>query len=49
MKIKRCYMFFGSRLRFPVKSPKSDDDLLKVFYKKFTVFMRNSLCRSHTC
>jgi len=42
------FMSFGSRLRFPVKSPTLDDDLLKVSYQKFTEFMCSSLCRSHT-
>lgn len=43
-----CFTSFGSRLRFSVKSPKLDDDLLKVSFQKFTDFMCSSLCRGHT-
>jgi len=43
-----CFTSFGSRLRFPVKYPTLDDDLLKVSCQKFTAFMYNSFCKSHT-
>jgi hypothetical protein len=39
---------FGSKLRFPVKSPTLDEDLLKVSSQKFSDFMCSSLCKSHT-